>query len=99
VAESLGYYTGIAILNMNSTPTTVQVGIFKADGAPVGSSTMILQPGQKIAKVLHELVPASFGQVGGYIRIKSTLPVTSFSLFGTNDGLSLSAIPPQNVGN
>jgi hypothetical protein len=99
VAQSLGYYTGVAILNMNSGPTTVEVSVYKADGTAVGSFSQILQPGQKIAKLLYELVPASFGQVGGYIRIKSTLPVTSFSLFGTNDGLSLSAIPPQNVSN
>lgn len=100
VAQSLGYYTGVAILNTNTSQVTVEIAVYKADGTAVGSPySQILAPGWKIAKLLHELVPQSFGQVGGYIRIKSSLPVTSFSLFGTDNGLSLSAIPPQNVGN
>lgn len=100
VAQSLGYYTGVAILNTNASQVTAEITVYKADGTAVGSPySLILAPGRKIAKLLHELVPESFGQVGGYIRIKSSLPVTGFSLFGTDNGLSLSAIPPQNAGN
>jgi hypothetical protein len=60
---------------------------------------LTLLPGEKIAKILHELVPAAAGQSGGYIRIVSDQPVLSFSLFSGNNGLSMSAIPPQNIRN
>ncbi|NWG12707.1 MAG: hypothetical protein HXY20_04135 [Acidobacteria bacterium] len=98
VAQALGYYTGVAVLNTGSTAATVTVRAYRENGQEAGSFVTVLQPGQKIAKLLYELVPASSGQLGGYIRIHSSQPILSFSLFGTDDGLSLSAIPPQNVG-
>lgn len=98
VAQSPDYYTGLAILNLNPTPVTVTISVLSKDGTPVGTLSTLLQPGQRISKLLYELVPASKGQVGGYVRVTSNLPVSSFSLFGSNDGLSVSAIPPQDLG-
>jgi hypothetical protein len=43
------------------------------------------------------MIPATLGQIGGYVHIQSDQPVLSFSLFGTNDGKVLSAIPPQSI--
>jgi hypothetical protein len=99
VAETAGYWTGIAILNTNSTSASVSLEVFTAGGASVGTKTLTLQPGQKVAQLLDQFVPATAGQSGGYVHISSSLPLTSFSLFGSNDGLSLSAIPLQNIGN
>ena len=97
VAQNLGYYTGITYLNNNPTPTGVTTQVYTRSGTLVGSYTMTLAPGQKVAKLVYELVPSSAGQLGGYVRIRSDHPINSFSLFGTNDGRSLSAIPPQPV--
>lgn len=99
VAETAGYWTGVAILNTHLTSATVSLEVFTKAGASVGTKSLTLLPGQKIAKLLYELVPAVAGQSGGYVHIVSDLPVTSFSLFGSYDGLSLSAIPPQDIGN
>jgi hypothetical protein len=95
VAQGQGYFTGVAMMNPNPESVTFTLEVFKNDGTLVGSYTDSLQPGEKISKLLYQLVPASGRQLGGYIRVRSGLPVVSFSLFGTDDGLSLSAIPPQ----
>ncbi len=97
VAQDSGYFTGIAILNPNAASATVTLEAFTKDGASVGSLSTLLLPGQKLAKLLYELIPLSDGQTGGYVHIQSTLPVVSFSLFGTSDGKVLSAIPPQSI--
>ncbi len=97
VAQNPGYFTGVAILNSEPTPATVNLALFRADGSPVGSYSITLQGGEKIAKLLFELIPASAGQQGGHLRITSTLPVTSFSLFGTSDGSAMGAIPPPSL--
>ena len=47
--------------------------------------------------MISQLVPASDGQVGGYIRITSDAPVATLALFGTNDLRSLSTITPQVI--
>ncbi len=97
------FYTGVSFLNTNSTAATIALQVYgkQSDGsiAFVGSYSTTLSPGQKIAKVISELVPGATGWTAGYIRVHATQPVTSFSFFGSNDGLSLSAIPLQKVGN
>jgi hypothetical protein len=97
VAQDAGYFTGVALINPNPVAVTTSLEVFKADGVSVGSASIPLQPGEKIAKLLFELITGTAGQTGGFVRIRSSLPLVSFSLFGTSDGKSLSAIPPQNV--
>jgi hypothetical protein len=97
VAQNLGYFSGVTVINPNATEVNVSLEVFATDGTPVGSTSLQLQPGQKISKLVAQFVPGSAGQLGGYVRVRSTLPVTSFSLFGTDDGKLLSAIPPQSV--
>jgi hypothetical protein len=99
VAESAVYYTGIAMLNTNTTAASVSVQVFTAAGTSVGTTLLTLQPGQRVAELLHQLMPATAGQSGGWIHILSNQPISSFSLYASYDGLSLAAIPPQNIGN
>jgi len=82
-------------VNTNSTVETVTVEVYSKDGAKVGYFSTPLQPGQRFSKLLYELVPFSKGQTGGYVHVLASKPVLSFSLFGTTDGRSLTAIPPQ----
>ena len=95
VAQAKGYFTGVAMMNPNPTTAHYTLEVYTNEGALVGSNTGSLKAGEKFSKLLYQLVADSGGQVGGYVRIVSDLPVVSFSLFGTDDGLSLSAIPPQ----
>ncbi len=97
VAQAQGYYTGIALLNTNTTMTSVTLDVYKADGTWVGVSTITLLPGQKVSRLLYEFIPTTLGQVGGYIHVQASQPIMSFALFGTDNGKSLSAIPPQPV--
>jgi len=96
VAQAKGYYTGVALMNPNSDSVKLTLEVLDKDGILAGSYDGSVKPGEKISRLLYQFVPASLGQVGGYIRVRSDLPVIGFSLFGTDDGLSLSAIPPQN---
>jgi hypothetical protein len=96
VAQNPDYFTGVVLLNANSQASNFKLDVYSKEGAPVGSYSSVLQPGERISKLLYELVPASAGQIGGYIRIISDTDLTSFAFFGTNDIRSLSAMPPQN---
>jgi len=98
VAQAKGYFTGVAMMNPSPNPAKYTLEVFREDGALVGSHAGALKPGEKFAKLVYELVPASAGQIGGYIRVRSDLRLVGFSLFGTDDGLSLSAIPAQDIG-
>jgi hypothetical protein len=97
VAQNQEFYTGATLLNTNSTATSVTVEVFTKDGVLVGTFSGTVEPRQKIAKLIFQLIAAVTNQVGGYIKVRANQPITSFSLFGDTKGLSLSAIPPQGI--
>ena len=98
VAESAGYYTGLAFLNTNATTASVAVEVFSSDGQSMGTASFTLLPGQRNAELLDQLVPGTAGRSGGWIHITSDQPLVSVALFASNDGLSVAAIPPKNIG-
>ena len=95
VAQADNFYTGLVVLNGATQPADVSVGVYEADGELVGSFSTTLAPGQRLSKLVSELVPASAGQTGGYLRLTSDVSVTSLAMFGTTDMSSLSLITPQ----
>jgi hypothetical protein len=97
VAQGAGYFTGLAVENTNAAIARYTVEVYSQDGDLVGSYTSLLDPNASFSKLVSELVPASSGQIGGYIRITSDQPLTSFAMFGSTDLRSLSAISPQII--
>ena len=97
VAQDLGYFTGLVVQNTNEESADLTIDVYSKDGMLVGSYSSVLEPGERFAKLLYELIPASEGQIGGYIRIESDAALTSFALFGGDDLKFLGAIPPQRL--
>src|SRR5439155_14020125 len=91
------YFTGIAMYNPNASDVTVTIDVFSADGVKTGSATLPLRSGNRISKVLPELVPEVTNQIRGYIRISASGPIISFELFGDQALELLSAVPPQPI--
>jgi hypothetical protein len=99
VASNDLYYTGLAILNPNATDANVTIELYNLDGSLVGRRTDVLPAKQKRARLLTEYFPSIIGkdQCSGYIRVISDQSLASYSLFGTTNGLVLSAIPYQEI--
>lgn len=97
IAQSADWFTGVAVLNSNSTAVSMTLDVYQKDGTKTGTYSAQLQPNQRFSQLIYELVPASAGQSGGYIRISSSANLSSVSFFGSGDGRSLSLIPPQDV--
>jgi len=96
VANSQGFFTGLAFFNPGLVTVQVSVELYASDGTLVGelSEPLVLSPGDRTSKTLVELIPQSAGQAGGYIVVRSTGPVVGQELFGTSDSGLLSAVPP-----
>ena len=99
LAQSAGYYTGVAFLAPGDakSPANVKVEAFDRAGHSRGSASFPLSPGQRYVSLLSGLIPDTDGQLGGYVKVTSDLPVFGFELFGTADGQSLSAVAPQRL--
>ncbi len=95
IAQDLGFFTGVAVLNPHGNPVEVTVEAFDQVGDPLGESTFTLPGGGRKAKLLLELIPATAGQVGGYFRVRGAREIVSFALFGDLASESISIIPSQ----
>jgi hypothetical protein len=97
LTQSLGYYTGLAFLAPEGAQVTVES--FSGDGtAKGGPATFSLARGQRLATMLQTLIPETEGQMGGYVKVASDLPLIGFELFGSSERRVLAAVPPQRLG-
>ncbi len=95
VAQTPEIFTGLTLLNAGQRSALVSLEVFTADGVPRATSLLELKPGVKTARLLPELLGASFTQAGGFVRVRSNQPVFGFELFGGRTLEYLSAVPPQ----
>ncbi|MFZ0428971.1 MAG: hypothetical protein WAO20_12710 [Acidobacteriota bacterium] len=97
IATSLGFFTGLAILNPGSLTANARIVALRPDGSVVGGRSVVLRPGQRISDVLTNLISGSSGLAGGFIWVESDLPLYLTSLFGSLGSGVLANIPPQPV--
>ncbi len=97
LATSLGFFTGMALLNSGTLPADVRVVVQSVSGQVLGTFDAVLQPGQRISRMLTDIVPEAGGQAGGLFLVRSSLPIFASALFGTEGGSVLSNIPAQRT--
>ncbi|GAB4220392.1 MAG: hypothetical protein Kow001_02110 [Acidobacteriota bacterium] len=96
IATTLGYFTGVAVLNPSTLATRVRISAYSGDGELLGRHTQVLQPGQRDSRLITEYVGDTAGKGSGFIQVDSERPVFMTSLFGTER--ILANIPPQPAG-
>ncbi|HLH29934.1 MAG TPA: IPT/TIG domain-containing protein, partial [Terriglobia bacterium] len=95
VAEANGFFTGLTMVNPGSQPANVEFYALRPDGTTVGKSTFTIGPNQRAGKLFREILPASFGQSGGWAFLRSNQPVVGAALFGSTNGAALANVPAQ----
>ena len=89
------FFTGVAMLNAGQLATNVRILAITPSGTTLGSFSTVLQPGQRISKLIDQMIPEAANQSGGLIWAKSDLPVYFTSLFGSTKVFA--NIPPQTA--
>jgi len=95
--QAAGYFTGLAILNPGSVATNVEITSIRGNATTHGKTQMVLKPGQKVSKLLYELVSESANSGDGSVFIKSDSATIATQLFGTGTYSALANIAPQEV--
>jgi len=94
VANGLGYFTGLAIYNPNASSANVLIKIYSKDGVPIGQKLESIDAGERLSKLLPEIVSASAGQLGGYVVVESSAGIVAQELFASGNLKFLSSVPP-----
>lgn len=94
VANTPPFYTGLALYNPGTAPAEVVVDVFTSQGNLTGQARLTVRAGERISRLIPQLVSASGNQAGGYVVVQSSVPLIAQQLFGDSGGNFLSAVPP-----
>jgi hypothetical protein len=97
VASDATYFTGLAIINSNTSAVTVSIEVFNKNGERIAGKSESIAARKRKSQLLTEYFPELVGLniSSGYIKVTSDRNVASFALFGTADLSVLAAVPPQ----
>src|SRR5262249_9062613 len=85
IAQGHGYFTGIALLNTGTESAVVTIEVDSADGTVLASKTVTLGTNERSVGLISELFPNLQNQMGGFVRITSTVPIYGLQIIGTAD--------------
>ncbi len=82
ISNGDGFFTGLAFATGN-VAAKIAIEVYSSTGGAPVSGTMNLDANQELGRLLSDLVPASAGQAGGYIHIRSDQPIWAWEIFGS----------------
>ncbi len=97
VFRSTDLFTGLALLNPADVAADVTVSIIGRDGVQLTDYSVRLQPRQKQALLLREMMIEALGETSGTVWIRSTSGIHVLQVYGTWDLGLLSQIPAQST--
>jgi hypothetical protein len=99
VANGDFYFTGLAFYNPNQLSTEITIEVYSENGVKTGQLAAPIQlgPGMRVSRLLIEWMPATTGQMRGYVMVRSTQPLIAQQLFGDTGMNFLSAVPPAVI--
>jgi IPT/TIG domain-containing protein/ZU5 domain-containing protein len=98
IAEGLGFYTGMALLNPNTQSCSVTIDVFNREGRRVDSAMLVLAPGERRSRLVSQLLPVAADQVGGFVHVTASQPIFANQVFGSRLGLTfLANVSAQGV--
>ena len=91
------WQTGLAMLNPGDVEASIELFAIAPDGGLIGQivQPIILPPGTNVAKLLREWIPQTAQRTtdGGFVFLRSTVPIVAIELFFTRDLKVLSNVP------
>lgn len=94
---SMGYFTGLALLNVNPVEASVNLTVVDRSGNTIAVRSLKLQPNEKIAQLVSDLLPEAKDQIGGSLVVESGQPLYGLELFGTTNFSVLANVPPDDI--
>jgi hypothetical protein len=101
IADLAPWWTGVTLVNPGQSSATVEIFAIGQDGKLIGGADdnagarFVIPPGGKISRLLSEMIPQTQSRPsdGGFVFVRSNVPLYGLSLFFTRDLRILSIIP------
>ncbi len=99
VFQGVDFFTGLALQNPNPTESFAVIDVFGSDGQFRGWDWVRLGPGERLSKLLDEMVPGLGTLSGGSVRVRSTEPLVMLEMFGDRQLNFLATVVPAPTAN
>jgi hypothetical protein len=93
LAQGSGFFTGLVLLNTQTASASVTLEVHDLSGAIIASKVVTVAAGERLVGTLNELFPAIQTQLGGFVRVVSTVPIYGLQIIGS--GTFLTNIPAE----
>ena len=93
VAQGTGFATGVIALNPGDSTATIDIILRTENASEVATKQLVMSPKTRKSVLVEELFGQPIEQIGGWIDLKSNLPVIAVEMFFSENGEILSAVP------
>jgi hypothetical protein len=93
LAQGSGFFTGLVLLNTQTVSASVTLEVHDLSGAIIVSKVVTVAAGDRLVGTLNELFPSIQTQLGGFVRVVSTVPIYGLQIIGS--GTFLTNIPAE----
>ena len=93
VAQGTGFATGVIALNPGDSTATIDIILRTENASEVATTQLVMSPKTRKSVLVEELFGQPIEQIGGWIDLKSNLPVIAVEMFFSENGEILSAVP------
>jgi hypothetical protein len=105
IADLPPWWTGLALLNANVRAANIEIFAMNPDGSLIGGAANVATAGfslpgnTKISKLLSEWIPDTQRRKsdGGFIFVRSDLPIFGIELFFSRNTQILGNVPPARI--
>jgi hypothetical protein len=87
-------FTVLSLVNPSDTEASLTLELRRKDGVLVSSKTSTLKPKGRMVRLVRDLFPEITEQIGGTVRLRSSVGIVGFELFAT-EAIDLGGINPQ----
>jgi hypothetical protein len=105
IADLAPWWTGVALVNPGQSSATVEIFAIAQDGTLIGgadnsaTARFVIPPGGRVSQLLKEFIPQTQSRSvdGGFVFVRSNVPLYGLGLFFTRDLRILSIVPGLDV--
>lgn len=97
LAQVWGLFTDLTLVNPNSSTGYAEVYALSPDGTTLGHAQVTIPPVSSFTKRIEQVLPEVMEQCGGYIYVRSTVPLFSLASIWSKNGTLLTRFDPQDL--
>ncbi len=97
ISETSRLFTGLVWINSSPVDAILTVSLVHPDGTTFAQRAVDVPANSKYSALLGDIIPRAAGENGGYVFVRSTVPVWGTGIIGSRNYDFLAAMPASRI--